>query len=164
MNTLKTPFCSSEWHAFLSFDCYSYVIFPSPHSVPSAPPQNVRGNALSSSALRVTWNPPPIESQHGTLRGYKIRYAAVDEDTDVDNAPQIVTDAETHRVDIRDLRIWTQYKIWVAPFTQVGDGPFSDVIIVQTDEDGRSSLRHACLNLVVETQTNKEAWISVVVC
>ena len=31
---------------------------------------------------------------------------------------------------------WTQYKIWVAAVTSAGEGPLSDVIVVQTDEDG----------------------------
>jgi len=31
---------------------------------------------------------------------------------------------------------WTQYKVWVAAATSAGEGPLSDVIVVQTDEDG----------------------------
>lgn len=133
-----------------------YFTSPTPYSVPSEPPENVQGWALSSTALRVSWDPPPSEAQHGTLRGYKVRYAEADDDTDVDDAAETIAGSDDDHVDIRDLLIWTQYKIWVAPFTQVGDGPFSDLIIVQTDEDGRFS--HDCgmpaWTLVVDKKTN----------
>jgi len=36
------------------------------------------------------------------------------------------------------LERWTQYKIWVAASTSAGEGPLSDVVVVQTDEDGMS--------------------------
>ncbi|XP_050730025.1 cell adhesion molecule Dscam2-like [Eriocheir sinensis] len=39
---------------------------------PSAPPQNVKVVAVSPTALRVTWDPPPPNSTHGTLLGYQL--------------------------------------------------------------------------------------------
>jgi len=47
----------------------------------------------------------------------------------------IVPGSEQSHV-LAGLDSWTQYKIWVAAATNAGEGPLSDVIVVQTDEDG----------------------------
>ncbi len=66
-----------------------------------------------------------------------MRYAEADSLDREDTAPLLTVDASEHQVDIHQLLKWTQYKIWVAARTDIGDGPYSDVIFVQTDEDGR---------------------------
>ncbi len=106
--------------------------------VPTAPPQDVRGSAVNSKAVEITWNPPPEEHQNGILKGYRVRYAEADSTTEVQDAQMLVLEAGRTDCRISDLKKWTQYKVWVAAYTQIGDGPYSDVIIVQTDEDGRS--------------------------
>jgi hypothetical protein len=40
---------------------------------------------------------------------------------------------------IGHLDRWTEYKVWVQAFTQVGDGPRSELLLVRTDEDGKDS-------------------------
>jgi len=39
---------------------------------------------------------------------------------------------------IEDLRKYTEYRIWILAFTEVGDGPPSYVINVRTEEDGKN--------------------------
>lgn len=104
-------------------------------TVPSAPPQEVRGAALDSRRLEVTWAPPPLPSQNGEIRGYRIRYQEPDNKATA-SAPVVTVPATQRSYVLQDLKKWTQYKLWVAAFTRKGDGPYSDVIIVQTDEDG----------------------------
>ena len=108
--------------------------------VPTAPPQEVRGQAINSEKVTVTWKPPPEQHQNGQLVGYRVRYAEADSAVEVQEAQMLVIEASRTSCEISDLKKWTQYKVWVAAYTQIGDGPYSDVIIVQTDEDGRSNL------------------------
>ena len=70
------------------------------------------------------------------VTGYKVLYLRADSNVGVANAASITTAGSEHSALIRNLYKWTQYKIWVLAFTQIGDGPKSDLIIVQTDEDG----------------------------
>lgn len=49
--------------------------------VPGEPPQNVQCSPLTAESLRMSWNPPPIQSHHGTILGYKIQYKKVNPKT-----------------------------------------------------------------------------------
>ena len=41
-------------------------------------------------------------------------------------------------MEITGLEIWTNYSIKMAAFTVVGDGPWSDLVREDTDEEGKS--------------------------
>lgn len=45
--------------------------------MPEEPPQNVQCSPLTSESLRMSWDPPPMQSHHGTILGYKIHYKKV---------------------------------------------------------------------------------------
>ena len=45
--------------------------------VPSGPPTNVRGVAISSTSIRLTWEPPQPEDQNGIIQGYNITITEV---------------------------------------------------------------------------------------
>lgn len=42
-------------------------------TVPTAPPQNVRTEAVNSTAIRFLWTPPPQQFVNGINQGYKVR-------------------------------------------------------------------------------------------
>ena len=92
--------------------------------------------ALDSRRLEASWSPPPADTQNGELQGYRVRYMEAASEASTATAPVVTVPASQHSYVLQDLKKWTQYKLWVAAFTRKGDGPFSDVIIVQTDEDG----------------------------
>jgi len=104
-------------------------------TVPGAPPQNVSAEVVNSSALRISWSPPPAERPNGEITYYKVHVVEVglsDSDalvTKVRKGTSIVVD---------ELKPWTDYKIWVHAGTNVGDGPRSDPIVACTGEDGTS--------------------------
>ncbi|XP_069505437.1 receptor-type tyrosine-protein phosphatase S isoform X3 [Ambystoma mexicanum] len=103
-------------------------------SKPSAPPQDVKCVSTKSTAILVSWRPPPVPSQNGDLSGYSVHYRALDaEDTEPKEVTQISPD--THQVLLESLEKWTDYRITVAAHTEVGSGPESLPIIVRTDED-----------------------------
>ncbi|XP_077778135.1 receptor-type tyrosine-protein phosphatase S isoform X3 [Podarcis muralis] len=101
---------------------------------PSAPPRDVKCVSTRSTAILVSWRPPPAESQNGVLNGYSVRYRALDSE---DTEPREVTNihASTNQILLESLEKWTEYRITVVAHTMVGSGPESSPVIVRTDED-----------------------------
>ncbi|KAH9634763.1 hypothetical protein HF086_013623 [Spodoptera exigua] len=48
--------------------------------VPESPPTRVSCSALSSSSMKVSWNPPPIGQHGGLIQGYKVIYSPLTTD------------------------------------------------------------------------------------
>lgn len=116
--------------------CRTLPSFPPFPTVPGAPPQDVRGSAVDSRSLRITWNPPPREQQNGAITYYKLKYLKVDSGDDLAKAQEIRVEADEQTYVIGGLEKWTEYRVWVIAGTEVGDGPPSLPILVRTDEDG----------------------------
>lgn len=47
--------------------------------VPSQPPESPKCDVLSSTSIYITWSPPPVESQNGKIKGYKVAYISSDD-------------------------------------------------------------------------------------
>nr|XP_056701452.1 receptor-type tyrosine-protein phosphatase S isoform X3 [Euleptes europaea] len=103
-------------------------------SKPSAPPQDVKCVSVRSTAILVSWRPPPAESQNGVLDGYSVRYRALDSE---DTEPREVNDIapSTNQILLESLEKWTEYRVTIAAHTKVGPGPESAPVIIRTDED-----------------------------
>jgi len=105
--------------------------------VPSAPPQNISGKSLNSTAIEVSWTPPPVDKLNGKIVGYRVAYGVATNNMDVKNATTVtINEATTIRFIVGSLEMFTPYKFWVSAHTRIGEGPHSDVIVVKTDEDG----------------------------
>uniref|UniRef100_A0A5F8GVH5 Receptor-type tyrosine-protein phosphatase S n=1 Tax=Monodelphis domestica TaxID=13616 RepID=A0A5F8GVH5_MONDO len=91
-------------------------------SKPSAPPQDVKCVSTRSTAILVSWRPPPAESQNGDLAGPHPR-----------EGKQIPP--RTAQILLESLEKWTEYRITAVAHTAVGPGPESSPIIIRTDED-----------------------------
>ena len=50
------------------------VVATTAQEAPSGPPQSVRVEPVSSTELRVTWQPPRLAERNGAILGYYIRY------------------------------------------------------------------------------------------
>lgn len=108
---------------------------------PSAPPQMVEAVAVNTSSVRVTWRPPMEQHRNGVITGYRVLYASewarqTDSDPPRDSTTLMMTGSDRSCL-IAGLETWTVYRIWVSAFTRAGEGPHSDVIVVQTDEGGK---------------------------
>ena len=103
------------------------------HTVPEAP-KNVTGHNVSSTSIRVLWNPVPTERVHGLLRGYNISYMSQESHDNV-WLDQTVN-ANTTWFIIKDLKKYTPYLVQVYGFNRREEGLPSKAIIVWTDEDG----------------------------
>lgn len=98
----------------------------------------VHGEAVDSTSFKVTWDAPPKREQNGQILGYRVQYSEAKgsltgPDPSVDMAT--LPSSDTSYV-VRGLRKWTLYSVQVLAYTAKGDGPLSDVIMVQTAEDG----------------------------
>ncbi|XP_039623041.1 LOW QUALITY PROTEIN: receptor-type tyrosine-protein phosphatase S [Polypterus senegalus] len=101
---------------------------------PSAPPQDIKCSSSSSTTIRVSWKPPPAEHQNGLLTRYSVRYQALDgEGTSVKEVKDI--SPFINEIFLEGLEKWTEYRVSMVAYTEVGPGPESAPIIVRTDED-----------------------------
>ena len=114
--------------------------------VPDSPPQAVAGRAVNSTAVAVRWQPPATSSRW--VVGYRVVVSPARLDSATAAVPltapvETVVPAEDQgsgrrmTVVVGDLDKFTPYTIAVAALSRRGSGPFSDAIVVQTDEDGR---------------------------
>ncbi|XP_045484007.1 tyrosine-protein phosphatase Lar isoform X2 [Pieris rapae] len=99
--------------------------------VPGAPPMNVTAVAISPTAIRVSWQPPPAERANGRIAYYKL--LCVESGRGDSEAMVVKLNQSTFVLD--ELRRWTEYRIWVLAGTSVGDGPASYPVTVRTHED-----------------------------
>ena len=85
-------------------------------------------STLSSTAIRVSWDPPPNGFLYGVLRSYEIRYTP-----DGGNAIVITgIPAENSTHVLTGLQEFVNYSIEVTAVT-VGAGPYSYPVVAQTD-------------------------------
>ena len=99
-------------------------------AAPTGPPQNVSGLALSSSSLILSWSPPPLAERNGIIVEYRINITEVD----TGNVLSLVTYSTF--VIVEFLHPFYTYASIVSAVT-VDEGPFSEVFIVTTPEDGK---------------------------
>ncbi|XP_041430062.1 protein tyrosine phosphatase receptor type D S homeolog isoform X12 [Xenopus laevis] len=130
-------------------------------SKPSAPPQDIRCNSQSSTSILVSWLPPPVEKQNGIIIGYSLKYAGVDAD-DIKPHEILGISSETRQYLLEQLEKWTQYRIIVIAYTDVGPGPESSPILIRTDEDVPSGPPRKVEVEAVNSTSVKVSWRSPV--
>ena len=104
-------------------------------SVPASPPDNVNAVNISSTAIRVTWEEVPAIDQNGIITRYEVEY----NQTTFSGATMSATttvNSSTFMVDLTGLEEYVEYFIRVRAYTSVGAGPYSDVVMETTQQDG----------------------------
>ncbi|XP_030891369.1 receptor-type tyrosine-protein phosphatase S [Leptonychotes weddellii] len=101
---------------------------------PSAPPQDVKCVSTRSTAILVSWRPPPPETHNGALVSYSVRYRPLGSE---DPQPKEVNGIPptTTQILLEALDKWTEYRITTVAHTEVGPGPESSPVVIRTDED-----------------------------
>ena len=102
-------------------------------AVPIGEPQNVSAEALSSTDIRITWQPPNEQDRNGELLGYKIFYRR--EQDPIGSEEVEVVGASTFVHDLLYLDMYTNYIITILSFNPAGDGPLSSPVSSITLED-----------------------------
>ena len=90
---------------------------------------------ISSTAIRVTWEEVPAIDQNGIITQYEVEY----NQTTFSGATMYNTttvDSPTLTVDLTGLEEYVEYSIRVRAYTSVGAGPYSDVVMERTQQDG----------------------------
>ncbi|XP_023335203.1 Down syndrome cell adhesion molecule-like protein Dscam2 [Eurytemora carolleeae] len=129
--------------------------YPSPvqsirtsQDAPSGAPEQVSVKPTSSQSLLVTWRAPKPELRHGLIQGYNIFYASL-ESTDIQEPytvcyyrRRLVSQKEKigTRFELKGLRKFTEYSIYLEAYNQVGTSPKSSPsVIARTLEDAPSA-------------------------
>ncbi|XP_063834012.1 cell adhesion molecule Dscam1-like [Ostrinia nubilalis] len=112
---------------------YSIPLFQDTREgAPEEAPSSVECGGVTSSALRVSWQPIPPHRQAGALIGYNVLYAA--QGRQWINATSLVTELR-----LQSLMKFTNYTVKVAGFSNYGLGPFSFPIVCSTLQDGQDA-------------------------
>ena len=106
---------------------------------PNGPPTSVIATALNSTTISVSWAPVVKQDRNGIIKGYEIIYQALPDGRNMSKVINISReDQETEQDTTLDgLNQFTNYSIRALAFTSEGNGPFSDALVVQTQEDGK---------------------------
>ncbi|KAM4631625.1 protein sidekick-1 [Discoglossus pictus] len=125
--------------------------------VPTAPPQNVRAEAVNSTTIHFLWNPPPQQFINGINQGYKLLAWPTDAPKIVAMVPVAPDVHGVHSGYITGLKKFTSYFTSVLCFTTPGDGPQSSPQKVQTDEDTPGAVGHLTFSEILDTSL-KVTW------
>ena len=116
-------------------------------AVPNASPQNIQAVPLSSTALSLTWQPPPLDRQNGIILGYFINM------TEVDTDQHFLYTSNTTSLMVTGRHPHYTYSFKIAAETVVGRGPPSQAHMAMTLEDGMCLVAwHECIFIVIFRQ------------
>lgn len=101
---------------------------------PNATVQNIQAVPLSSTALSLTWQPPPADKQNGIILGYFINYT----EQDTGHSFQLISN--TTSLTVTDRHPYYRYSFMIAAETVVGRGPLSQAHLVLTLQDGMCTM------------------------
>uniref|UniRef100_A0A8C3XAQ0 Sidekick cell adhesion molecule 1 n=1 Tax=Catagonus wagneri TaxID=51154 RepID=A0A8C3XAQ0_9CETA len=116
-------------------------------SVPSAAPENVSAEAVSSTQILLTWASVPEQDQNGLILGYKVLFRA--KDLDPEPRSHVVRGNRTQSALLAGLDKFVLYELRVLAFTRIGNGvPSSPPILERTRDDGPSGIlrRFPCVS------------------
>ena len=101
--------------------------------VPSAAPENLTGEALSSTSIIISWKPLPIEEQNGIIIHYTIHLLEVPT-----NRTLTYEQEGQHTMLVIDLlHPYYDYECSVGAATVVGSGPLSEIVTTRTLPDSK---------------------------
>ena len=102
----------------------------SQYIVPTSPPQDPHGYAVSSNIIMLFWDPPPVLETHGVIREYHINLKEEATDT-------IMTYISSGTfIEVSLLHPFYNYS-WVVTAVTIGEGPYTGPSWVTTLEDGK---------------------------
>lgn len=108
-------------------------------AVPTQAPEQLSAHNLSSTQIRVTWQPPAKHSWNGELQGYKIFYWPEGRQKD-EMQVKTVAGATANQTVLDELRMYTEYSMVILAFNAAGNGPNTTVPVKARTEEGSKSL------------------------
>ena len=104
--------------------------------MPASSPGNVTAMNISSTVIRVSWSPVPVIDLNGVITQYEVEYNQTTFSEVSTTLMVDLTGSTTLMVDLTGLEEYVVYSIRVRAYTSVGAGPYSDVVMEGTQEDG----------------------------
>ena len=104
------------------------------YSVPSQPPQELKGLNTSSTSIKVTWTDVPESDRNGIITGYSIYYRL---ESSGGAWSTVNVNPDQYFVTLTSLQFWSVYDLKIAASTSKGIGIESAIIKTRTDEDGK---------------------------
>ena len=104
-------------------------------TAPSSPPLDFVATPTDPRSIVLRWDPPLPEDRNGPITNYIVNVTVVE----TREMFEINTTSTTFLLD--GLTPYTTYRFTIAASTEVGLGPFSETLTVQTPEDGMASCR-----------------------
>ena len=98
--------------------------------------------SLNATSISLAWSPPPLDSQNGIIREYRINI------TEVQTGSIYVFTTSTTSIAVPSLHPHYDYRCTVSAYT-VDVGPYSEVLVITTPEDGQ--LQDICLIIIDES-------------
>jgi receptor-type tyrosine-protein phosphatase Q len=116
--------------------------------VPTGAPSNLVVVALNSSAVQVSWDPPPPHTQNGPIRGYLLMIAGANTDEEFEKR----TDKDTNSVTVLNLHPFYGYTYTIAAIG-IAVGPYSPSLTFKMPEAVcRAAVRN--VSVAVESPTS----------
>ena len=100
---------------------------------PSAPPEDVTTEVINSTAILVSWNPPPFPDQNGNIIGYQLR---ITNQSRINSSASVVNVNNVTSYVATMLEEFEVYSFEIAAETAIGLGPLSEPETNQTFDDG----------------------------
>ncbi|XP_046406550.1 Down syndrome cell adhesion molecule-like protein Dscam2 isoform X2 [Ischnura elegans] len=101
--------------------------------VPTAPPQDIKCQPLTSQSIQLVWQSPAIGQQNGNIKGYKVNYESADDSYGFMESE--IKETSEHLTTIHGLQKYANYSVRIAAFTGAGVGAYSEPIFCLTAED-----------------------------
>ena len=104
-------------------------------SVPTQAPEKLAARNLSSTQIKVWWQPPPRSSWNGELQGYKIFYWPEGKQKEA-LQEKTVAGAMVNETVLSGLLMYTEYCMVILAFNAAGNGPNTTTPIKARTEEG----------------------------
>ncbi len=106
---------------------YNYV------SVPSSYPLNLTGEAVNSTTVLLSWQPPELEGRNGFIVSYLVTLT----ERATGQVLQFFRVGTHIDILITSLHPYYEYECTIAAATAIGNGPIAPIILFRLQEDGK---------------------------
>ena len=100
--------------------------------MPAVPPQNVTAVSKTSTSIFITWDAVSSSQLHCDIRGYKVNWIFQGK-----RDGGMTKQFSVAKANLTGLRKGGKFNLTVFAFDECGDGPGSDILIVNTDEESK---------------------------
>jgi len=119
------------------------VLFALPSKEPSVGPDNVSFSELNETTFNISWAPLTREKSHGKVILYDVKEELLSRGRRQKRSPISSRTSNTTAtfVVLYDLRLCSQYHVFVRAYTKVGPGPYSQPMVLETSSEYNQNIQ-----------------------